>query len=238
MQVDPWRPHALAMQAYFDGRTDVAISVSDDYGGTDAHPIAYFFRGPDEFPPMEQEALRLCRGRVLDVGAGSGCHSLVLQERGFAVCALEIVPELAEIMRRRGVVDVHCGDLFDFAADPFDTVLMLMNGLEVAGTLSGLDRLLRHLRTLVAPGGQVVADSTDLRTVGEIDSGVAEREDGRYVGEVVYQLEFEGTKGPPFPRLYVDPDTLVEFARRWGWHVEIIMHSEGGGYLSRLTRPD
>lgn len=238
MQTDPWRPHALAMQAYFEGRTDAAITVYDDYGGRDSHPIAYFFRGPAEFPPMESKALSLCRGRVLDVGAGSGCHSLVLQDRGFDVCALEIVPELADIMRRRGVKNVHCGDLFDFAPQPFDTVLMLMNGLEVAGSLSGLERLLAHLQTLVATGGQVVADSTDLCVTHGIDAGETEREDGRYVGEVVYQLEFDGTKGPPFPRLYVDPDTLGEFAQRSGWQVEIIAHGEGGGYLARLTRPD
>jgi len=115
---------------------------------------------------------------------------------------------------------------------------MLMNGLEVAGTLAGLERLLEHLQTLVAPGGQVVADSTDLCVTQGVHAGETEREDGRYVGEVVYQLEFEGTKGPPFPRLYVDPDTLGEFAQRAGWQVEIVMHGESGGYLSRLTRPD
>ena len=36
-------------------------------------------------PMLEQKALQLAKGRVLDIGAGSGCHTLALQEKGLVI---------------------------------------------------------------------------------------------------------------------------------------------------------
>jgi 2-polyprenyl-3-methyl-5-hydroxy-6-metoxy-1,4-benzoquinol methylase len=95
MDLNAWQPHVEAMQAYHRGNPDAVIVVYDDYERDEA-PVGYFFRGPDQFAAYERQALDLCRGRVLDVGAGSGCHSLELQERGFDVTAIEIAPELVQ----------------------------------------------------------------------------------------------------------------------------------------------
>ncbi|KPJ93470.1 MAG: hypothetical protein AMS18_05715 [Gemmatimonas sp. SG8_17] len=224
------------MLAFYAGDMDARIVVHDDYGDTDEHSIAHFFRTCDEFPDLELTALELCRGAVLDVGAGSGCHSIELQERGLEVCALEIAPELCQLMRERGVLDVRCGDIHEFESEPFDTVLMMMNGLELAGSLAGLERLLSHLRSLVSPGGQVLADSSDLRSSHGIADDPTRREDGRYVGEVTLQLEYDGRKGMPFQHLYVDPDTLVDHAAKTDWDCAVLCESEFGHYLARLSR--
>ncbi|KPJ90748.1 MAG: hypothetical protein AMS18_10140 [Gemmatimonas sp. SG8_17] len=223
------------MQRYFAGDASAKIVVHNDFGERDEYSMAYFFREPAEFPPLEQTALELCRGRVLDVGAGAGCHSLALEERGLAVTALEISPELVTIMRARGVSKVYCCDIYDFEADPFDTVLMLMNGLELAGTLVGLEQFLSSIHRLVKPDGQILADSTDLRAAYGRGPGGMLREDGRYVGELVLQLEFDSAKGAPLPRLYVDPDALTEYAGHYGWDCVIVSHNNAGGYLARLT---
>jgi SAM-dependent methyltransferase len=230
--VAPWAPHAAAMRAYVEGDERATIVVHDDFGERDEHPIAYFFRAPDAFPPIERAAVAACRGRVLDAGAGSGCHALALQDLGLEVCAIDVVPDLVAIMKERGVVDARHADLFDFEGGPFDTVLLLMNGLAPAETLDGLPRLLGALDRLLAQGGQVLADSTDLRSA----RGAAQREDGRYVGEIVFQLEFGDRKGAPFRQLYVDPDTLGERAAACGWRSEVVARGEGGGYLARLVR--
>jgi SAM-dependent methyltransferase len=235
MHPSAWQPHVDAMLAYHRGDTSARIVVQDDYGDCEAHEIAHFFRTESQFPQLEQKALELCRGRVLDVGAGSGCHSLVLQDRGLEVVALEIASELCHIMRERGVLDARCSDILGFHAGPFDTILMMMNGLELAGTLGGLDRLLAHLRTLLGDGGQVLADSTDLRPTHGQEPDPIRRPDGRYVGELTFQLEYEGRKGSPFPHLYVDPDTLGEHAARAGWNLKIVDEGGFGHYLAQLT---
>lgn len=235
MDLSPWQPLVEAMLAFHQGDREARIVVRDDYGDIDEHPIAHFFRSPDQSPALEIKALDLCRGAVLDVGAGSGCHSLVLQGRGLAVCALECAPELCELMRNRGVEDVRLGDIHDFRSSPFDTILMMMNGLELAGSLAGLASLLVHLQSLVHPDGQILADSTDLRaTHGSVASD--RREDGRYVGEVTIQLAYDGHRGTPFQHLYVDPDTLAHYASQAGWRCSVVFEGDCGHYLARLTR--
>jgi SAM-dependent methyltransferase len=238
MDLSAWNPHQAAMWAYHRGDHDAVIVVYDDFE-RDEVPVSYFFRSPDQFPELENRALDLCRGRVLDVGAGSGCHSLALQDRGLEVTAIEILPDLVDILRERGVRDVRLATWMDVDAGRFDTVLMMMNGLGLAETLPGLGGFLQHARRLVGPGGQILADSTDVRVRMDREaagSGTLERPDGRYVGELHFQLEFEGRKGPPFGQLYVDPETLGRYALEAGWGCEILLApDEYGHFLARLT---
>jgi SAM-dependent methyltransferase len=239
MDQSAWAPHGAAMRAFHQGKRDATIVVYDDYE-RDEVPIAYFFREPAEFPPAERLALDLCRGRVLDVGAGSGCHTLALQARGLQVTAVEALPELVEILRDRGARDARLTTWADLVARPYDTVLVLMNGFGLAETLSGLPRFLRKMRRLVRPDGQLIADSTDVRVRMDPEAGRTGslvRADGRYIGELHFQLEFEGRKGAPFAQLYVDPERLGRHADETGWKTEIVSApDEYGHYLARLTR--
>lgn len=238
--MDPaaFRPHALAMLAYHNGDHEAAIVVDDDYGQHDEFPVEYFFRGADQFQDYERMAVDLCRGRVLDVGAGTGCHTLYLQDGGFDVVALDIVPELVEVLSGRGVKDARCAQISEFSGEAFDTILLLMNGIGLAETLEGVGPMLEHLKTLLNPGGQVLADSTDVRLAYGADvapNADLLRPDGRYMGEITFQLQYDGTKGPPFPQLYIDPESLDSCARDVGWQMEVLQQSPHGGYLARLT---
>jgi SAM-dependent methyltransferase len=232
-----WKPYEAAMLAFHRGDHDAQIVVYDDFERDEA-PIAYFFRGPDEFPRVKRVALDLCRGRVLDVGAGSGCHSLALQERGFEVTAIETLPGLVKILKDRGVRDARLASWQNLDAEPYETILLLMNGLGLAETLVGLEFFLRDIRRLLRPGGRILADSTDVRV--RLDPRSAEletlyRPDGRYIGDLHFQLEFDGRKGGPFPQLYVDAETLIQHAAKQGWNCEIACPpDEYGNYLAQL----
>jgi SAM-dependent methyltransferase len=203
-------------------------------------PIAVFFRGPDALFPWEDHALDLCRGRVLDAGAGTGVHSVALQERGFEVTAVEIVPQALEILRRRDIRNVVAGDMFALDLGEFDTVLMLMNGIGPVGTLSGLDRFLEDVAALVAPGGQILVDSASpVVHEGEVRpaSGAwpPPTEDD-YPGEAWIELTYESAVGAPFRELYVDWETLASRAERAGWTPTVAYGDAEGHYLARLTR--
>jgi SAM-dependent methyltransferase len=168
----------------------------------------------------------------------------VLQELGLSVCAIDIAPEAIDIMQRRGVRDARCADLFHFRGGPFDTILMMMNGIGVVGTLAGLDRFLAEAPRLLARDGQIVLDSYDPRP-GEAEDdeargtgpGTAAVEAlGQYPGEMRFQLEYKGLRGPTLGWLFVDPGTLAAHAERARWRCELIWREEEGHYLARLTR--
>jgi SAM-dependent methyltransferase len=231
-------PHGRALRDFHEGDTSAEVIVHGDDGETEVVPIRVFFRGPSEFSALEEAALELCRGRVLDAGAGAGCHSLVLQERGLSVTAIDIAPEAVEVMRRRGVRDARCADLFHFRGGPFETILLMMNGIGVVGDLAGLDRFLADVPRLLTPRGQILLDSYD-PTWTEESPGAghgAWTSTGRYIGEMRFQLEYQGRKGPTLSWLFLDSSLLAERAMKAGWSCEVLWQEEEGHYLARLTR--
>ena len=235
----PLAPYGRALREYNAGAHDAVLIVHSDLGEHDEMPVGIFFRGPDALFPFERAALELCRGTVLDFGAGTGVHSLALQERGFSVCAVELVPEAVEIMRERGVRRVMQGNGFAYEGEPVDTLLMLMNGVGPTGTLDGLDEFLGRAGRLLKPGGQILVDSAAARRREEAPGAPRMRWPSRtsdYLGEAWIRLEYGGESGPPFRELYLDRETLAEHAERADWSTEIVFRGEPVGYLARLTR--
>ena len=241
MNPESMKPHGLALMDYFNGDHSAKITIRRDDGQTDDLSMSIFFRKASDFSCIEQTAINLCHGYILDVGAGVGPHSLALQEMGFSVCAIDINPEACEIMKERGVKDVHCSDIYNFSEGPFDTVLMLCHGIGLLENISGLDRFLEHAHQLVKPDGQIIFDSLDVRyTDNPLNFAYheANRKANRYFGECQFQIEYKGQKWPVWGWLHVDPETLIERALRKDWSCEVILQEEDGNYLGRLSSLD
>jgi SAM-dependent methyltransferase len=228
VKLPSWAPHGAALRDYLAGRLDADVLVRDEDGEEERTPAKVFFRTPEEFSALDHAALDLCRGRILDVGAGAGCHSLALQARGLRVTALDVAPEAVDVMRRRGVLDARCGDVFSFAGERFDTLLILMNGIGLVGTLARLDGFLLEVHRLLSDDGQILLDSFD---PGAPDSGRG----SRYVGEMRFQLEYRGMRGAYYDFLFLDLETLRRHARGAGWTCESIWQEDEGHYLARLS---
>lgn len=210
----------------------IHLRLHTSYGKPERMPVQVFFRDPRKYSELERQALSYCKGRVLDVGAGAGAFPLVLQERGLEVTALENSPLSCEVMRQRGVKEVLMGDLWELEGLQYDTLLLMMNGLGIAGTLPELPALLEHLRTLVAPGGQILFDSSDITYLYE--GGVPVPED-RYHGEILYQYEYKGERGEEFSWLYLDMEIMSVIARDMGFGMDLLYGPDNDQYLARLT---
>lgn len=235
--VPAWEPLGRALEAYLDGDEEAAAVVHLEHGRRELLSAAELCRVYG-MPEVEEAALGLATGRVLDVGAGAGAHSLTLQRSGLTVVALDVAPRAVAVMRRRGVNDARCGDLSTLAGEHFDTILMLMNGAGLAGDLAGLGPLLSHCRDLLAPGGCLLLDSCDLRSTDDpVEQALitARQRRGRYYGEVRYRLAYEGTLGTPFGWLFIDARTLRRQAHQHGWRCQIVFQGDDGAYLARLT---
>jgi SAM-dependent methyltransferase len=215
-------PVGHAVWDYQNGIRGESIVVTTDIAEDELLLPSYFFRTFEQMPIQEQEALQRCSGRVLDVGAGAGAHSLWLQEHGFEVDALEISPLSCETMRKMGVRNVYLQDIFTFTDQKYDTILLLMNGAGIAQTLPGLRTLLLHLKTLLNPGGKILADSSDLLYLFTDENGDTwvDIASDTYYGQMQYQLTYKSIKGKPFSWLFVDQETFCEYAEFTGFTVK------------------
>lgn len=200
-------------------------------------PASTFFRQAEDFP-LDRTALGLCHGYVLDAGAGTGCHSLFLQQRGLRTCAIDVLPEAVRIMRQRGVADAHVADIMDFTGGWFDTILMLGHGIGMVEDIAGLSRFLNHAHGLLKPAGQVLLDSLDVRVT---DSPVhlayhkSNLEAGRYFGEIRMKFSYKEDYGPLFGWLHIDSESLRTHALAAGWACHVVARQEDGNYLAQLT---
>ena len=185
---------------------------------------------------LEQKALQLTKGRVLDIGAGSGCHTLALQEKGLEVKAIDISPLSCEAMELRGVMDAECINLFDEHLETgFDTILLLMNGTGIAGKIEHLPALFNRLKALLNQGGQILIDSSDLKYIYENEDGSFDINlNGAYYGEVDYQMIYKDIKGDSFDWLYVDFPLLKSIAESCGLQGELVAEGEHYDYLARI----
>jgi 2-polyprenyl-3-methyl-5-hydroxy-6-metoxy-1,4-benzoquinol methylase len=147
------KPFGLALSDYFSGDEAAEFYIYRDDSWPSRIPAAIFFREATEIS-VDKVALDNCRGNVLDVGAGTGIHSLYLKNKGFTVCSIDISPEACEIMRKRGLKDVRCVDVTGVQAGPFDTLLILGRGIGMVETIDGLDYFLKRMRGLVKNDGK------------------------------------------------------------------------------------
>ncbi len=236
MQMFEKDPLGKAMYDYLQGRHDAEIIVHSPVMEDDVIPVKYLFRKWDELPNLEKQALEACKGHVLDAGAGSGCHSLILQEKGVEVTALDISAGAIALMQQQGVQRVVQEDLFEHTGGPYDTVLMLMNGIGIVGDLAGLDDFLLKARRLLAPGGQILLESSDiLYLYTEEDGSVYIDLNAEYYGQMNYQMEYEGIQSDAFDWLYIDFELLNDHATAAGYTCELVYEEEDGHYLARLT---
>lgn len=233
-----WAPLGRALAEYHKGEFSAQFTVHSDLWADEVTDVEEYYR-PDhqELPELELRALTLCRGRVLDLGAGAGRHVLELQRRGLPVTALDVAPEAIEVMRERGVRDARCGSLEAVEGEKFDSILLLMHGVGVVGTLHGLADFLDAARRLLKENGQIVCDSADLATVMPTlldgPSGGGEGDDS-YYGEVEFRLSYGSQEGQPYPWLFVDFDTLARYGCAAGYSGKVEARGERAAYLARL----
>ena len=212
--------------------TETSISEEDEMS------VAYLFRDFSGMPKLEQQALLLSKGKVLDVGCGAGSHSLYLQkEKNLEVTAIDISNNAVEACQLRGITDVFIIDLLEFnSVDKFDTILLLMNGTGIFGKLEQVSKYLEKLKSLLTENGQILIDSSDIIYMFD------EEEDGgkwipgdAYYGELEFTISYKGQKEAPFPWLYMDYNTLQNAAIANGFQCELVLEGDHYDYLARLT---
>lgn len=204
--------------------TETSISEADEMS------VAYLFRDFDEMPKLEQKAFQLAKGKVLDIGCGAGSHSLYLQEKGFEVTSIDISENAIKACQLRGLKNAKAQNVLDLENEKFDTILLLMNGTGIFGTLTETPKFLQKLKSLLNPNGQILIDSSDIIYMFDED----EVPTSPYYGELMFTISYKNETENPFPWLYLDYILLEKLALENGLQCELIENGEHYDYLARL----
>lgn len=229
-------PMGAAIADYFTHHRADKLRVFSSQFDEDEIPANQLFRPYNEMPELEQTALQMAKGSILDVGAGSGCHAIALQEMGKDVCAIDISPRSVEVMEKRGIKNVRQINLFDeHFLETFDTILMLMNGSGIIGKLENMPAFFQKMKQLLRPGGYILMDSSDLRYLFEDEDGSFLIDlAGDYYGEIDFRMQYKNIKGDSFDWLYIDFQTLSLYADECGFKAELVKEGEHYDYLACL----
>ncbi|WP_445738530.1 class I SAM-dependent methyltransferase [Mariniflexile sp.] len=224
-----------ALLDYHNGNYSEDIITSTNISDEDELPLPYLFRGFKEMPKLEQKALKLVKGTILDVGCGAGSHSLYLQEKGFQVKAIDISKGAIEVAKNRGVIHAEVKNILD-ETDTFDTILLLMNGTGIFQELVQVSKYLTYLKSLLKPNGQILIDSSDIKYMYEDeDGGFWMDANSNYHGELDYFLSYKDEKEVPMKWLYLDFDTLKLACDTVGLNCELVLNGEHFDYLAQLA---
>ena len=212
--------------------TETTISEEDEMS------VDYLFRSYNDMPKLEQKALQLAFGKILDIGCGAGSHSLSLQnDRNLEVTSIDISEKAIETCKLRGVKNAKVQNILDFEGEKFDTIILLMNGVGIFGKLENCNKFLSKLKSLLNPGGQILLDSSDIIYMfdEDEDGGKWIPSNNDYYGELVFNISYKGEKEEPFDWLYLDYNTLQNAAIANGLKCELILEGEHYDYLAKLS---
>ena len=225
-----------AILDYQQGNYTEDIKTETTISEEDVLPLPYLFRSFEDMPKIEQKALRLAKGKVLEVGCGAGSHGLYLQnEKNLEVHSIDISPKAIEACKLRGLKNAYVANVMDIE-EQFDTILLLMNGAGMCGRLNKIGDFLTKIKSLLAPNGQILTDSSDIIYMFD------KNPDGTYdvplyfdyYGEVQYLVKYKGEKEEPFPWMYIDYNTLQNAAFSVGLKCELIAKGKHYDYLARM----
>jgi SAM-dependent methyltransferase len=214
---------------HFEGRRAHEIVERDDgLIMTGGPPTAYLapFR---KWPGMERRAMRLARGRVLDVGCGAGRVALHLQARGQQVVAIDVSPAAVDVARRRGVRDARVLALADVdeRLGRFDTVILYGNNVGLLGSRRSAIRILRRLHRLTSERGRILAESFDWSRTDDpvhLANHERNRRRDRMPGQNRIRIRHELLATRWFDYLLTTPDELADLAKTAGWELTRTLH--------------
>lgn len=239
-------PMGAAISDFYKNGVAGRLRVFSPQFEEDEIPVETLFREYDEMPTIEQYALQNAKGKILDVGAGAGCHALVLQDMQKSVDAIDVSPLSVETMQKRGVDKAMLIDFYDLCSDvegqptemyKYDTILFLMNGSGIIGKVENISSFFKKVDMLLADGGCVYMDSSDIRYIFEDEDGSFEINlNGAYYGELEYQMQYKRIKGEPFSWLYLDFATLQHYSEENGFKAELVLEGEHYDYLACISR--
>ena len=230
---------------YYTGNSDSRIpGILERYDGfvTDAGSVTVYFNEYKKWPLIERKAIRLARGRVLDVGCGAGRHCLHLQEKGLTVTGIDNSPLTIEVCRQRGLTNAVVLPLNEITPDLgiFDTVLMLGHNFGLFGSFLGARRILKKLDRITSRKARIIVTSNDVYQSSEEPEHLNyleyNRKHGRMSGQLRVKVRYKKYATPWFDYLIVSKDEMESILDGTGWRVTKYIDAGDSHYAAIIEK--
>ncbi|MBC8505803.1 MAG: class I SAM-dependent methyltransferase [Anaerolineales bacterium] len=233
--------HGQELFNYYINNEGAEIIERDDGFIAASTNVSAYFAPYNQWPVHQQEAMKLAHGRVLDIGAGAGRHSLYLQNQGLEVTAVDNSPKAVELCRLRGVNDARLLPITKISRhiEPFDTIIMMGNNFGLFANPQRAKRLLRRFHNLTFDGGTIIAETNDpyqTERPDHLEYHEFNRQRGRMPGQLRLRVRYRKFKTPWMDYLMVSKDEMKEIVADTGWHIDHFIDSESPIYIVVLEK--
>ena len=224
--------HGRLIYDYFVGRP-LGVEIVERYDGfiNSGAGGAYLSKYKD-WPAREKSAIRVAKGRVLDIGCGAGRHSLFLQAKGLEVTGIDVSPLAIRVCKARGLKDARLMSIDDVrpSLGKFDTILMLGNNFGLFSNKAKARALLRRLLEMTNPKGRIIAESLDVYKP-PVDPAhrrchLMNRRRGRMPGQVKIRIRYRSLATPWFDYLLASKKEMRDIERDWMESKAILLFEE------------
>jgi len=227
---------------YFKGKESFEIVEREDgyidiFGGAKKYFSEY-----RNWPNHEKKAIKLIRGKVLDVGCGAGRHSLYLQKKGFDVVGIDNSSLAIKVSKLRGLKKTRVMSITEvgkFKPDSFDTIIMMGNNFGLFGSFKRARLLLRKFYRITSPNALIIAESnnpykTDNPT--HLEYHKFNRKRGRMSGQLRIRIRFGKYIGEWFDYLLVSKEEIKQILDTTGWRVKKFINFKKSFYIAIIEK--
>ena len=226
------------------GRGFEIVERDDGLAAVSSGPPAYMAPFKD-WPAHQKKAIRLARGRVLDVGCGAGRVALHLQNKGLDAMGIDVSPLAIKVCKQRGLKNAKTMSITQVSSKLgiFDTIVMYGNNFGLMGSFKRARWLLRRFRAITAPDARIIAESNDpyprpghpgLRC--HLDYHKWNRSRGRMGGQLRFRIRYMKHATPYFDYLLVSKDEMRQIVYGTGWKISRFFDSKGSVYIAVLEK--
>ncbi len=218
------------------------IERDDGYIDTGSNPGDYFNDYP-KWSRAEQRAIKLAKGRVLDIGAGAGRHSLYLQRHGSDVISIDNSLGAIRVCRLRGlkkarVIPIEM--IGRFKPNSFDTIVMFGNNFGLFGSSAKARRILKEMYRITSPRGRIIVQSRDpykTKDRNHLEYHKLNIRRGRMPCQLRIRVRFEKSVGPWFDYLFVSRNEMRNIVKDGGWKINrFIVDPKSANYIAVLVK--
>jgi len=232
--------YGRALYDYYLGKGGYEINERDDgYVASSPGPRAYLAEYKD-WSPHEKKAVRLARGKVLDIGCGGGCVALHLQEKGLDVAGIDISPLAIKVCKARGLRKAKVMSITQVSRrlGIFDTILMFGNNFGLFASRRRARWLLRRFHAMTANDARIIAESIDPYSTDPCHRAYHKlnRRRGRMAGQIRLRIRYKTWATPWFDYLLVSKDEMRTVLRGTGWRVQRLIDLNAFRYIAVIEK--